>query len=476
MPYGYTPMNYRPPQPFYGKRNEDWNEFKKRLIKMFQSIHLEDEQAADQFCTYLEGNAYRHWNSLPSDVQGSFPKVLSAFDKKFENNHRQGSWQIQYENMTYLGPDKETLDELATRIKDIVNKAYPDIIRKGVVHSKKEQRKSNARRKFWDLMPDNIQKQLFIKFGSCDAPLKQQLKYAQRIEASDLRARKGKQSYMQICAMEPQNNTATDALMQTVSTALNAVTQQNKELAQLVERQTTNNKQETKPPRKQNWQQPQQQQNWQPQQRNWQPQQQNWQPQQNNWQPQSQNWQQQQQNWQPQQQWQQSNTPQQTQPQTSQQSQEQTQQQQQPRQRPTCHFCKKIGHVKKHCRSNPESPNYGKFPPRQNQQNPQQNQQNQQTNQQQQGYKPNPPPEGQRYGINNNQQNNTNNHNRQGFLPSRSGHPQDLRERKAPMNAMPVQRVQQQQPFKPTVAACQEEEEFAFLNQMEFTEQQDSLN
>ena len=243
--------------------NEDWNEFKNKLIKMFQSIHLEDEQAADQFCTYLEGNAYRHWNSLPRDVQSSFPKVLSAFDKKFENNHRQGSWQIQYENMTYLGPDKETLDELATRIKDIVNKAYPDIIRKGVVHSKKEQRKSNARRKFWDLMPDNIQKQLFIKFGSCDAPLKQQLEYAQRIEASDLRARKGEQSYMQICAMEPQNNAATDALMQTVSTALNAVTQQNKELVQLVERQSTNNKQETKPPRKPTWQQPQQQQNWQ---------------------------------------------------------------------------------------------------------------------------------------------------------------------------------------------------------------------
>ena len=97
-------------------------------------------------------------------------------------------------------------------------------------------------------------------------------------------------------------------------------------------------------------------------------------------------------------------------------------------------------------------------------------------NQQQQGYKPNPPPEGQRYGINNNQQNNTNNQNRQGFLPSRSGHPQDLRERKAPMNAMPVQRVQQQQPFKPTAATCQEDEEFAFLNQIEFTEQQDSLN
>ena len=64
--------------------------------------------------------------------------------------------------------------------------------------------------------------------------------------------------------------------MQTVSTALNAVTQQNKELVQLVERQSTNNKQETKPLTKPTWQQPQQQQNWQAQQQNWQPQQQNW--------------------------------------------------------------------------------------------------------------------------------------------------------------------------------------------------------
>ena len=33
--------------------------------------------------------------------------------------------------MTYLGPDKETLDELATRIKDIVNKAYQISFEKG---------------------------------------------------------------------------------------------------------------------------------------------------------------------------------------------------------------------------------------------------------------------------------------------------------------------------------------------------------
>ena len=134
-------------------------------------------------------------------MQSSFPKVLSAFDKKFENNHRQGSWQIQYENMTYLGPDKETLDELATRIKDIVNKAYPDIIRKGVVHSKKNRENQMHEENFGISCLTISKKQLFIKFGSCDAPLKQQLEYAQRIEASDLRARKGEQSYMQICAM-----------------------------------------------------------------------------------------------------------------------------------------------------------------------------------------------------------------------------------------------------------------------------------
>ena len=376
---------------------------------------------------------------------------------------------MQYENMIYLGPEKETLDELAIRIKDIVNKAYPDIIRKGVVHSKKEQRKINARRKFWDLMPDNIQKQIFVKFGSCDAPLRQQLEYARRIETSDMRTNKAEQRYMQICAMEqPQIPTQS---LDNISSTLNSISQQNKEIVQMVEKQASQQQLQQKPPqRRPSWQ-PQAQPNWQP------PPQQNWQSQQQqNWQPQSQNWQPQ-----PPQQWQSQGPPpqntqnpkpswtQQSQQQNTQQPQQQ-QQTQQPRPRPTCNYCHKIGHVKKYCRSNPESQNYGQYPPRPQQQiqAPQNQQQNQAP---QQGYKPRPPPQDHRYGQNQNQQQQP----KQGFLPSRSGHPQDLREKKAPMNAMPVPRVQQQQPFKPTAAACQESEEFAYLQHFDF-DHEETLN
>ena len=469
-PFGYTPLNkhYRPPKQFHGKRQDDWNEFKNKLIKMFKSLQLEDYEAADQFCTYLESDAYKFWSSLPEETQASFPKVLTAFDKKYSNNHQQGSWQMQYENMIYLGPEKETLDELAIRIKDIVNKAYPDIIRKGVVYSKKEQRKINARRKFWDLMPDNIQKQLFVKFGSCDAPLRQQLEYARRIETSDMRTNKAEQRYMQICAMDQP--TLPQQSLETISTAISSITQQNKELVQMVEKQANQQQQmqQKPPPRKQNWQpqqgwQAQSNQNWQqPTQQGWQTQPtQNWQPQQQqNWQAQSpQPWQQpvaQQQSAQNQKRtW----TPQ-TQQQSTQQGQQNAQQQQLPRPRPTCNYCHKIGHVKKYCRSNPESQNYGQYPPRQQQQN----------QAPQQGYKPRPPPQDSRYGQNQNQQ-----QTKPGFLPSRSGHPQDLREKKAPMNAMPIQRVQQQQPYKPTAAACQEGDEFEYLQHLDF-DHEETLN
>ena len=138
--HGLQPVHYRPPLPFKGNKDEDWNEFKNKLIKMFRTLQLDDTQAADQFCTYLEGWAYKHWDGLAEDIQASFPKVIKAFDKKYSNDLEQDEWQMRYETMKYLGPEKETLDQLAGRIKDIVNKAYPDVTRKGVVYSRKEQR------------------------------------------------------------------------------------------------------------------------------------------------------------------------------------------------------------------------------------------------------------------------------------------------------------------------------------------------
>ena len=95
-PLGYTPLNkhYRPPKQFHGKRQDDLNEFKNKLIKMFKSLQLEDYEAADQFCTYLESDAYKFWSSLPEEIQASFPKVLivahliiTAYNNHSCNNH-----------------------------------------------------------------------------------------------------------------------------------------------------------------------------------------------------------------------------------------------------------------------------------------------------------------------------------------------------------------------------------------------------
>ena len=62
---------------------------------------------------------------------------------------------------------------------------------------------------------------------------------------------------------------------------------------------------------------------------------------------------------------------------------------------------------------------------------------------------------------------------RQGYLPSKTGNPQDTRERKAPMNAMPVDRVPQQQ-YKPRVNACDNTEEFDYMNHLVYDGDEDS--
>ena len=378
--------------PFTGKKEEDWSKFKNQLIKIFRSLQLEDEQAADQFCTYIDGYAYKYWASLPIETQENFRKLLSAFDHKYADGIQRGYWQMKFENMTYPGPDKESPDDLAVRIRDIVGKAYPDKITKKGTKSRYEERKMQARRKFWDLMPMDIREQIFIKYGSSDPPLRQQLEYARVLLAAKQRSRKEEQGYDMICAMQQQ-----------------------------------------------------------PQQQNWQPQQQNWQPQQQNWQPQQQNWQhQEQQNWQRkprQQKWQQQqgNPP---------------QQQQRPHNPDIiCNQCGKKGHIKRICWHNPanQQQNQGghrQWTPNNGGQQQRQNQ-GQGGRNQQQNWKQN-------NGGNNQGQ-------KQGYLPSKSGHPEDMREKKAPMNAMPVQRVQQQQPYKPQVAACQDEEgEFDFMEGMEY--------
>ena len=174
-------------------------------MTLFQTIEITDEMAAVQFCTYLEGNAYKFWESLPEEITSNLKKTLKAFDRKYADEIQQGYWQIKYENLTYAGPEKESLDDLAMRIQDVVKKAFPDYIdEKGQKTSKLQTRQIYAKKKFWDLMATDIKEQLFIKFKGSDAPLQEQLDYARILQAAKIRANKEEQSYETLCVAEYQ--------------------------------------------------------------------------------------------------------------------------------------------------------------------------------------------------------------------------------------------------------------------------------
>ena len=98
--------NIQPIQPYRGKGDEDWPKFKNKLITHFNTMELDDEQAASQFCAYVEDNAYRVWESLSDATKKSLPETLRAFDRHYDDVQKHGYWQITYENLTYPGTNK----------------------------------------------------------------------------------------------------------------------------------------------------------------------------------------------------------------------------------------------------------------------------------------------------------------------------------------------------------------------------------
>ena len=385
------------------------------------------------------------WNSLPEDTKKSLEKTFKAFDKKYADKIKQGFWQMKYENLKYAGPQKESLDDLAVRIKDIVSKAYPDTKKQGVVHSKYEVRKLYTRRKFWELMPYEIRQSIYLRFGVSTAPLRLQLEHAQRFYATQENARE-EQPYGALCHVQQEDQSPTKEIFQQIASAISNT---NEKLHKMGE-EVRNFQEETRKSQR-NWQQKKQ--NWQ---KNQQGQQQNWQNPPQQWQASPQQWQNPPQQWQnpPQQNWQQ-NWQDQNQQNTGQQ-----QQQGQQKKPVVCWQCNKPGHTKRECRHNPEN--------KQNQGPQGQGNQRQWTPTSGSQGQGNSNGQGQRYG-----KNNRNQQTQQGYLPSKSGHPQDIREKKAPMNAMPVDRVPAQQ-MKQKINMC-EEEEFDFMNHIEF-DAESSLN
>ena len=194
--------NIQPLQPYHGKGDEDWPKFKNKLITHFTTMELTDEQAALQFCAYVEGNAYRVWEGLSPDTKKNFSKTLRAFDRHYYDEEKHGYWRIKYENLKYPGPAKESLDDLAILITECVNRAYPDYVKKGVNYSQHAIRKVYIRKKFWELMPKDIQRELFIHFGVSDAPLRAQLERARKIQTADSVTNKEDQPYEALCSSE----------------------------------------------------------------------------------------------------------------------------------------------------------------------------------------------------------------------------------------------------------------------------------
>ena len=119
--------------------------------------------------------------------------------------------------MKYFGPEKETLDELAVRTKNEVNQAFRDITRNGVViHLKKKQRKN--KRKMQIMGPFTQSYTHFVIFGGWEVPLRQQLEFARRLQAAEMRTSREDEPYETICSVE-QTETPTAELVQ----ILNAV-------------------------------------------------------------------------------------------------------------------------------------------------------------------------------------------------------------------------------------------------------------
>ena len=86
-------VNTVPPlQPFLGKQTEDWQKFKKQITNVFSASRINEAQAAQQFCSYIDGNAYMFWNSLPEETKESLPKTFRAFDKKYADKIKQEYW------------------------------------------------------------------------------------------------------------------------------------------------------------------------------------------------------------------------------------------------------------------------------------------------------------------------------------------------------------------------------------------------
>ena len=208
---------------FSGKREEELLIFRDRLVNNFASTAQTDRTAAQQFSSYIDGNAYRFWSTLDAETKKSFPLILHAFDQKYTDELNQAYWQQRYKKLTYPGWQKETLDDYAARIQEMVAKAWPDYESPtdGAKIKRDETRAIKVNDKFWETMSEDIQQKLYYELGNSDAPLQDAIAIAKKQQTSVAQAAKEEQSYETICQLDKsdQKEEAINALSRTWSKA-----------------------------------------------------------------------------------------------------------------------------------------------------------------------------------------------------------------------------------------------------------------
>ena len=204
---GYAPMVYLHSAPdigiFQGKREEDWQKFRTKLVAHFRATGQTDQMAAEQFSRYLEGPAYQYWDTLSDHIKGKLNLLIKYFNSRYSDEMRQEYYQQQFDNLQYMGYEKETLDDFAARLITVVAKAYPDYYNQdGKFAQRREMRKIYVRRKFWECMTPDMRQAMFIYFQSREASLKKQLAYARILQAAKLQNRQEEQPYETACYMD----------------------------------------------------------------------------------------------------------------------------------------------------------------------------------------------------------------------------------------------------------------------------------
>ena len=221
---------------FQGKREEDWEKFKTKILSHFKATGQSDEMAADQFSRYLDGPAYQYWDNLSDHTKTRLTSVLRSFDNRYADEVRQDHFQYLFDTAKYKGYEDESMDDFAARLQSLANKGYPDYIGPdGARVSRKETRRIHVRGKFWECMSPDLREQMYIFFQTREAPIKEQLAYARVLQAAKRQNRKEEQSYETVNSAQSTDPAIPRLMWNQLTEVINTQSKQINEMRNMLE-------------------------------------------------------------------------------------------------------------------------------------------------------------------------------------------------------------------------------------------------